>query len=144
MRFSNSEEKRVNYERECSGMEEQNKGKAQKRTTIVGLIFIILAGMAALTGMAMTVSSMTAFRSFSGTSTANATYQSLAETSETMHFTPGFHHFETIDEAEYLNALTQIDAYGADGKTELVDVSIVHRQTTGSPHYHITYKVWLN
>lgn len=125
-------------------MEEQNKGKAQRRTTIVGLIFIILAGMAALTGMAMTVSSMTAFSSFSGTSTANATYQSLAETSETMYFTPGFHHFETIDEAEYLNALTQIDAYGAGGKTELVDVSIVYSAGSVSPHYHITYKVWLN
>ena len=37
-------------------MEEQNKGKAQRRTTIVEVIFIILAGMAALTGIAMTMS----------------------------------------------------------------------------------------
>lgn len=125
-------------------MEEQNKGKAQRGTTIVGLVFVVMAGMAALTGMAMTVSSMTAFSSFSGASTANATYQSLAETSETMHFTPGFHHFETIDEGEYLNALAKIDAYGADGKTELVDVSIVYSASSVSPHYHITYKVWLN
>ena len=66
------------------------------------------------------------------------------ETSEAMHFTPGFHHFETANENAYLNALTKIDAYGADGKIEIVDISIVYSANTVTPHYHITYKIWSN
>ena len=125
-------------------MEGQNKNNGQRGRTIVGVILIALAGMAALTAIAMTVDTMTAFKSFHGTDIANAPYQSQEASSEAMHFTPGFHHFETTDENAYLNALAEIDAYGADGKTEIVDITIVHSQTTGTPHYHITYKVWLN
>ena len=124
-------------------MGEQSRSDSQRWTTIVGVTLIILAGLAALTVMVMTVKAMSGYTPFFGTSRVEAAYKIPTESTE-MHFTPGFHHFETIDEAEYLNALTQIDTYGADGKTELVDVSIVYSAGSVSPHYHITYKVWLN
>ena len=86
---------------------------------------------------------MSGIRPLLGANTVAAGYETPTEGSE-MYFTLGFHHFETSDESEYLNALTEIDAYDADGSAEIVDISIVYSASTVTPHYHITYKVWLN
>ena len=86
---------------------------------------------------------MSGIRPLLGANTVAAGYETPTEGSE-MHFTPGYHHFETSAESEYLNALTEIDAYGVDGSVEIVDISIVYSASTVTPHYHITYKIWLN
>ena len=120
-------------------MEEQNSNFNSKRTTIVGVALILLAAIVAIMASSLSWTSMSKWTSMSDT-----TVSSQERPSETMHFTPGFHHIETSDESEYLNALTEIDAYGADGSVEIVDISIVYSASTVTPHYHITYKVWLN
>ena len=110
-------------------MEGQNKNNRQRGGTIAGAVLIAFVGVVLIIliwSMAVTV--MNALKPHE-------------ETSETMQFTPGFHHFETNNENTYLNALTEIDAYGADGKIEIVDISIVYSANTVTPHYHITYKV---
>lgn len=120
-------------------MEEDNRSYNQKGAKIVGVVFIILAGIVAIMASSLSWSIMSKW-----TNMTDAVSTSQNNHSETMHFTPGFHHFETYDESEYLSALTEIDAYGADGSVEIVDISIVYSAHTVTPHYHITYKVWLN
>lgn len=101
----------------------KDKSSIQRGVITAGMVLIALTGILGI--MVMSVNAL----------------KLQEETSEAMHFTPGFHHFETNNENTYLNALTEIDAYGADGEIEIVDISIIYTGNRFTPHYHITYKV---
>ena len=57
-----------------------------------------------------------------------------------LHFTPGFHHVEALNESDYIATLTELDTYKEQYNIDIIDISIINNPVTNLPHYHITYE----